>query len=217
MSNALLIILIVIGVIIVFPVFWVSAAKIVRKIWHFPSPPYVGHFLDSDLRRRMQPAGKLIARSGIKPGMKVLDLGCGSGAYTADAARMVGTDGKVYALDVQPAMLEQLRKKLAKPENADISNIELIQASAYELPFEDASLDVVYLVTVLEEIPDIPRALAEVKRVLKPGGVVAVTEFFPDPDYSTRRTTAKKLAASDFARDAVEGGFFNYTARFVKA
>ena len=83
--------------------------------------------------------------------------------------------------DVQSAMLRQLEQKLARAENQDIRNVELKEASAYELPFADDFFDLAYMVTVLMEIPDRGRALREVKRVLKPGGTLAVTEFFPTP------------------------------------
>ncbi len=72
---------------------------------------------------------------------------------------MVVEKDKVYAVDIQPAMLKQLERKLAKTENKDIRNIELEQASAYDLPLEDVSIDLVYVVTVLQEIPDRGRAL----------------------------------------------------------
>ncbi|MBM4451863.1 MAG: methyltransferase domain-containing protein, partial [Chloroflexi bacterium] len=114
----------------------------------------MGRFLDSGYRRRIQPPSQMIERSGIKEGMKVLDLGCGSGAFTPFIARTVGEKGKVYALDIQADMLAQLERKLSKPENKDIRNVKLIEGNAYELPFGDNSLDLVNLVTVLQEIPD---------------------------------------------------------------
>jgi len=191
-------------------------SRVVRKLYHFPAPFFIGRFLDSSYRRWVQPPDKLIERSGIKPGMKVLDLGCGSGAFTTFVARAVGKEGKVYALDIQPEMLRQLERKLAKAENQGIQNVELKQASAYELPFEDESLDLVYMVTVLEEIPDRSRALREVKRVLKPGGILAVTEFLPDPDYPLRSTVIKTCQREGFVLDASLGNLWNYTIRFRK-
>ncbi|TET22573.1 MAG: methyltransferase domain-containing protein [Candidatus Stahlbacteria bacterium] len=80
-----------------------------------------------------------------------------------------------------------------------------------------AFLDLVYMITVLQEIPDRHRALLEAHRVLKPGGILAITEFFPDPDYPLKRTTVRLALSAGFTKDAVEGSFFNYTARFVKA
>ena len=213
---ALKIVLIVILCILAFPIFWVTVAKIVRKLVHFPAPAFIGHLLDSGYRRKIQPPSQLIVRSGIKKGMQVLDLGCGSGAFTTFIARAVGEKGKVFALDIQADMLKQLERKLSKPENNDIKNIKLIEGNAYELPFDNNSLDLVNMVTVLQEIPDRNRALQEVKRVLKPGGFLAVTELFPDPDYPWKSTTIKFGEAAGFVVDKVSGSFFNYTVRFKK-
>jgi ubiquinone/menaquinone biosynthesis C-methylase UbiE len=213
---ALIIILIVILVILAFVILWLTLAKLIRKLVHFPAPAFIGHLLDSGYRRRIQPPEQLIERSGIKKGMRVLDLGCGSGAFTPFIARVVGEKGKVYAFDIQADMLRQLENKLARPENKDIKNIKLIEGNAYELPFEDGSIDLVNMVTVLQEIPDRKRALQQVKRVLKPGGFLAVTELFPDPDYPWKSTTIKLGEGAGFVVDEVSGNFFNYTVRFKK-
>ena len=215
-NTALKIILIGILAILAFPILWVTLAKIVRKLVHFPAPAFIGRGLDSGYRRKLQPPDKLIQRSGIKEGMLVLDLGCGSGAFTTFMARAVGEKGKVYALDIQADMLKQLENKLSKPENKDIKNVKLIESSAYDLPFEDSSLDVVCMTTVLQEIPDRNRALQQVRRVLKPGGFLAVTEWFPDPDYPWKSTTIKLGKEAGFVLDEASGSFFNYTVRFKK-
>ena len=209
---ALKVILIIQGVLLLYQVL----ARVIRKSAPVPAPAFIGWFLDSDLRRWLQPADKLIERSGIEPGMSVMELGCGSGAFTVSVARAVGEQGKVYAVDIQPAMLKQLERKLARPENRDIRNIELKQAGAYNLPFEDESLDLVYMVTVLPEIPDRARVVREIKRILKPGGILAVTEFLPDPDYPLRSTTIRLCQREGFALDESQGNLWNYTVRFRK-
>ncbi len=213
---AMKIVLIVVLCILAFLILWLSLAKLIRKMFRFPAPAFIGRLLDSGYRRRIQPPAQLIERSGIKKGMNVLDLGCGSGAFTPFIARTVGEKGKVYALDIQADMLKQLENKLSRPENNDIKNIKLIEGNAYELPFEDNSLDLVNMVTVLQEIPDRNRALQEVNRVLKPGGFFAVTELFPDPDYPWKSTTIKLGKGTGFVVDEVSGNFFNYTVRFKK-
>jgi FkbM family methyltransferase len=204
-------------IILVIFVLWQFIIRVFRKIFHFPAPTFIGPFLDSNYRRRLQPPDKLIQRSGIKEGMKVLDLGCGSGAYTIFAARAVGKKGSVYALDIEPKMLKQLEKKLASPENKDIKNVEIINKSACELPFNNSSLDLVYMVTVLQEIPDKQKALKEVKRVLKSDGILAVTEFLPDPDYVLKSTTIKTCKKAGFILDKASGNLWNYTVRFKKS
>jgi len=196
---------------------WLVLARIFRRIFQFPAPAFIGRFLDSDCRRRIQPPDHLILRSGIQPGMRVLEIGCGSGAYTTFVARAVGPEGIVEALDIQPAMLAQLESKLALPENRDIKNIHTHQASAYELPFEYGSIDLVYMVTVLPEIPERERTLTEIKRVLKTGGILAVTEFFPDPDYPFSKTTARQGEKAGFKVDEILGNFWTYTVRFINS
>lgn len=188
--------------------------RFIRKRWHFPAPAFIGRFLDSDLRRKMQPPRLVVQYSGAKPGMQVLEIGCGSGAFTTHFARAVSPDGRVYALDIQPAMLEMLGTKLKRPEFQDIENIDLINQSAYQLPFEDGTLDLVYMITVLQEIPDQRKTLQEVKRVLRRGGILAVTELLLDPDYSLITTTTLTCEQAGFKLDAVHGNWLSYTVRF---
>ncbi|OGD86961.1 dimethylmenaquinone methyltransferase [Candidatus Curtissbacteria bacterium RBG_16_39_7] len=175
----------------------------------------MGYFLDSTLRKKFQPPEKVVKRSEIKKGTDVLEVGCGSGAFTTCAARAVGKDGKVYALDIEPKMLKQLENKLNKPKNQDIKNVKLVKGSACNLPFKNKSLDLVFMATVLQEIPNKNKALKEIRRVLKPGGILAVTEFLPDPDYPFKSTTIKLGNRAGFVLDNVSGSFWNYTVRFV--
>ena len=209
--TALKVILIVLGA---FLFYYLVLLRIIRRFHRLPAPAFIGRFLDSNLRRWVQSPGKLIERSGIKPGMTVIDLGCGSGAFTTSVARVVGEKGRVYAVDIQPAMLQQLKCKLLKLENRDIRNIELKEAGAYELPFEDESIDLVYMVTVLMEIPDRGKALRETRRILKPDGILAVTEFLPDPDYPWRSTVIKICQREGFVLNDNLGNLWNYTVRF---
>ena len=192
------------------------ALRLVRRYVKFPAPAFIGRFLDSDYRRMLQPPGLLIERSGIQSGMKVLEIGPGSGAFTTFAARAVGEKGKVYALDIQKEMLDKLQAKLERPENRDIHNIEVFNKSAYELPFEFSSLDLVYMVSVFQEIPDRDKTLKEVERVLKSGGILAISEFLVDPDYPWMSTTAQMGLKAGFSIDAMEGNLWSYTVRFKK-
>ncbi|MGZ7119707.1 MAG: methyltransferase domain-containing protein, partial [Methanobacterium sp.] len=84
---------------------WMSLS-IIGRIRPFPVPSFMGKHLDSNYRRMIQPPEKLIERSGIKEEMRVLEVGCGSGAFTNYISRAVGNNGEVYASDIQPEMLE---------------------------------------------------------------------------------------------------------------
>jgi len=190
--------------------------RLVRRNWHFPAPAFLTLFLNSPMRGFLQNPKKVIERSGIQQGHKVLEIGCGGGFFLPHAARAVGEEGRVYGLDIAAEMLARCRRYLGRFPQEIQERIGLVQKSAYELPFEDGTLDVVYFVAVLMEIPDPQRCLAEVQRVLKPQGIVAVTEFLPDPDYPGRGTTIRCVEQAGFMIAASEGNLWNYTVRFNK-
>ena len=196
--------------------FFQIVLRLVRRYYKFPAPTFSGRILDSEYRRFLQPPGQIIERSGIQYGMRVVEVGPGSGAFTNFVARVVGEKGHLYAVDLQSEMLAQLQVKLDRPENRDIQNVELIKRSAYELPFEFSSIDLVYMVGVFQEIPDKGRALREFMRILKPGGILAISEFLPDPDYPWMSTTAQMGMKGGFIIDAMEGNLWSYTVRFKK-
>jgi ubiquinone/menaquinone biosynthesis C-methylase UbiE len=211
--NVIITILLIILVIFIL---WQVLIRVLRRFFDFPAPAFIGKFLDSDFRRKMQPPDKIISRSKIKEGMKVLEVGCGSGAFTTFVARAVGDKGEVFALDIQPEMLKQIENKLKQPENKDIKNIHLIEGDALNMPLKDNTFDLVYSITVFQELPDKNKALKEMKRVLKPNGILAITEFLPDPDYPLKSTTVKIGTREGFILDDIGGNFWNYTARFIK-
>lgn len=103
----------------------------------------------------------------VQKGESVLDVGCGAGVDSIVAATMVGPDGRVVGADLIPEMLELARENL---EKTSLGNVTFLEASAEELPFQDASFDVAISNGVFNLVPDKARALKEVGRVLKPGG-----------------------------------------------
>ena len=214
MIITLKIILIIIASIIGLLIIYQIVIRILRRFIHFPAPAIIGRFLDSDLRRKLQSPDAIIKRSGIKKNMQVLEIGCGSGAFTTFVARAIGKKGKVYALDIQQEMLDQLKAKLLSKQNSNINNVELVNSSAYKIPFKNNIFDLVYMVSVFQEIPDGMKAFDEIKRVLKPGGLLAISEFFTDPDYPLRSTTVKQGQQGGFRFEGIEGNFWNYTVRF---
>src|SRR6202163_3140156 len=112
----------------------------------------------------------LLRAAHVAPGMRVLDIATGTGLSAAAALALVGPTGHVAAADVSPAMAEKARERLGKAQNASVS-VEDGQA----LSFADCSFDVVLCNLGLMFFPDPVRGLAEFRRVLRPGGRVAVS------------------------------------------
>jgi arsenite methyltransferase len=110
----------------------------------------------------------------IRRGDEVLDIGAGSGTDTLIASRFVGGDGKVWALDITPAMLTKLRATLLA---ADVRNVEVIEGDAERVPLPDNSVDVVTSNGALNLVPDKRRAFAEIFRVLRPDGRVQIADI----------------------------------------
>lgn len=109
----------------------------------------------------------------LRPGLRVLDVGCGPGTITADLAEAVGPDGEVVGIDRAEAALEAAR---ATARARGLANLRLEAGDVYDLAFEDASFDLVHAHQVLQHLTDPVAALREMARVARPGGLVAVRE-----------------------------------------
>ena len=131
-------------------------------------------------RRLIQRPEQAIREFGIGSGDRVLELGPGPGYFTPHVARTVSPTGSVLAVDLQPAMLRELRTRLSLET---LPHVRMVAADATRLPFRGDAFDAAFLVAVLGEIADPARAMAELRRVLRPGGVVSFCETFNDPDY----------------------------------
>jgi SAM-dependent methyltransferase len=109
----------------------------------------------------------------LAPGERVLDLGSGAGTDSLVAAQMVGEDGHVIGIDMTTAMLQKAQAAAAE---MGVANAEFVEAEAEELPFADASFDVVISNGVIDLIPDKDAVFAEIFRVLAPGGKIQLAD-----------------------------------------
>ncbi|MEV7456794.1 methyltransferase domain-containing protein [Pseudarthrobacter oxydans] len=108
----------------------------------------------------------------LTPGASVLDVGCGPGTITCDFAVLVAP-GKVTGLDRSPDIIAQAK---ALAMEREVSNVEFMAGNIYDLDFDDETFDVVHAHQVLQHLTDPVEALREMRRVAKPGGIVAVRD-----------------------------------------
>lgn len=207
----------VVGVLAVFVLAQV-ALRLFRRAAPGPMPWRLAPMLTTRWRSRLFGAPeRVLDRAGVAPGMHVLEVGPGPGMYTVALAKRVassGEDGQVTCLEIQPQMIEMLRERLRA---AEVRNVEVIQGDGQRMPLPDGTVELVFLVDVVGEVPDKPGFFSECARVLKPGGILAVTEQISDPDFhppSTVRTLATAAGLSDGGLAGLP--WWTYTARFRK-
>jgi ubiquinone/menaquinone biosynthesis C-methylase UbiE len=149
---------------------------------------------------------------GLSSGEKVLEIGPGTGFYSTEAAHRIGASGMLICVDLQPDMLRHARRRL---EAAGVA-AHLVQADARALPLRSLCIDRVLLVTVLGEIPDRTRALAEMNRVLRQHGRLSVSEQFPDPEFVTPARLRRELSAAGFVEERTRGWLW-HTSTWIKS
>ena len=154
--------------------------------------------------------------SHLRAGMRLLDAGCGPGTITAGLARAVAP-GEVVGIDLSEDVLAQARDHVA---SEGVNNVTFTFGDVYQLDYEDGSFDVVYANQLLQHLTDQPRALREMRRVLKPGGLLCVRET----DYATMTPSPKFPEFEEWSslyhqvayRNGAEPDAGRYLARWVR-
>ena len=138
-------------------------------------PVWVGYFLASGLRKLLHHPAKLIGPF-IKPGMTVLDFGCAMGFFRLPMAEAVGPDGKVVCVDVQPKMLEVLKRRAARAGLAERIETHVCREDAIALDGWAGCFDFALAFAVLHEVADQDRILAELSQLVKSGAHLLLAE-----------------------------------------
>jgi ubiquinone/menaquinone biosynthesis C-methylase UbiE len=133
---------------------------------------FMAAIMESRFRYKLFGPTKILQGAGIRPGLKVLEIGCGTGFFTITAARMLGEQGRLTAMDMLPISVEAVTKKV---QAAGLSNVQVIKGDALDTKLEKESFDEVIVFGVIPA-PMLPmeKLLIEMHRILRPGGVMAV-------------------------------------------
>ena len=174
------------------------------------------------LRRRNAGSSAAHLLPHLKPGMRVLDFGCGPGTISVGLAKAV-EPGELHGIDMEESQIEMAR---AAASAGGHRNAAFQTADVTDLPFEDGSFDVAHCNALLMHVPDTKAVLTEVRRVLKPGGIISSREMFVDssflePELSGGWDTFSKLITAngghpqmgkELKRVFLEAGFSDISA-----
>ncbi len=136
---------------------------------------------------------RLLAAAGITPGERVLDVGCGTGQTTRDAARLAGASGHVVGVDLSTAMLDVARRRAGREQ--DLPPVELLHADAQIHPFAPGSFDLVLSRTGAMFFGDPGAAFTNLARATRPGGRLCLLAWQPLERNEWIRTILGVLAA----------------------
>lgn len=161
-------------------------------------------WLERSSREVEEEPARLIAALKLKPGMAVADIGAGSGYFTRRLAREIGKEGMVYAVDIQPEMLEILGRNM---KQAGLTNYRPILGGEKSPQLTAESVDLVLMVDVYHEFSYPHEMMTEIRKALKPGGRVAFVEYRGEDDW----VPIKALHKMTEAQVKKEAAFQGYT------
>jgi len=153
--------------------------------------------LEQQERYALLPPRQTLERLGIRKGMVVADVGAGTGFFSRAAADLVGTEGKVFALDMSEEMLGHLRR------NGVPANVDVLHSEEYRFPLPDDSVDAAFIAFVLHETPDRDRFLRELNRITRAAGRIVIVEWKKQNE-EHGPAEEERLAAGDLERNLRE-------------
>jgi ubiquinone/menaquinone biosynthesis C-methylase UbiE len=155
---------------------------------------------------------RLVRRLALEPGMQVLELGPGPGYFSIRVTKALA-GGCLVLADIQPEMLAYARRRLEKRK---IVNVEYYLCDGKNFDLPDSRFDRIFMVTVLGEVENREEYMEEFRRLLKPGGILSVSEQAGDPDKMSVEELQELAGRHGFSFDRFFGSKRNFTINFRK-
>jgi ubiquinone/menaquinone biosynthesis C-methylase UbiE len=176
-------------------------------------PQELAFLLDNPLRRFILSPRQLADILHLPVNADVLEIGPGPGYFSVEVARRI-PNGQLVLLDIQPEMLVKSRRKL---ERAGLTNFHVVEGSAACLPFGSHTFDAAFLVSVLGEISQPKECLDDLRRVVRRGGLLSVTEMRGDPDALLQSEVLDLLETGGFELQEKRSFSCGFTLNFRRA
>lgn len=145
---------------------------------------------------------------GLEPGLAVADVGAGDGEWTVSIARRVGPEGHVWATEVADDELEEIRQRVDREE---LGNVTVVRGAQTTSGLPDACCDAILLRLVYHHFTDPSRMRSDLRRALRPGGVLAVIDIEPQEHWRKLEGVPERgghgIPADDLVRELVSDGF----------
>jgi len=172
-----------------------------HKHSHRICPWWIGYFLATPLRRLLQNPRRIL-KPWISEGAVVIEPGPGMGFFTLDLARFAGAHGRVVALDIQPKMLNVLKRRARRARLLDRIDARLIGPDRMELADLKGRADLVFAFAVVHELPSAEEFFRAMREVLKSGGTLFISEPHPRVSAEEFAETVKLAEAAGFKEQA---------------
>ncbi|HVJ50577.1 class I SAM-dependent methyltransferase [Desulfitobacterium sp.] len=179
------------------------------------------HHHNPEQRAKMFPAEKIFSRFGLKPNQYLADLGCGSGYFSLKAAKIVGIQGKIKAVDIMSERIQSLQQ--AAQEQGTAERIETFLAQGESIPLPNKDVDVALIANVLHELHDPLNYLRDTQRILRNQGELWVIEWRKKempmgPQLNERRSVEEWITLLEEAGfEDIWAQIFNETHILIKA
>jgi SAM-dependent methyltransferase len=174
---------------------------------HSVCPWWLGWLLVNSLRRLWQDPHAIVGPY-VRPGMTVLEPGPGMGFFTLELARLVGPEGRVVAVDLQPRMLQALKRRSARAGLLARIDARLSRGASLGIDELAGTFDFVLAFAVVHELPDRAAFFAEAAHALKPTGRVLLAEprgHVSEADFVATLTAAERAGFREEGRPAIRG------------
>ena len=179
-------------------------------------PVWVGYLLASPIRKLFENPKKLLSDHVISD-MTILDVGCAMGFFSIPLAKMVGSNGKIIAIDLQPKMIESLKKRAAKANVGERIETRICESNNLNIDDLKDQIDFVLAYHMVHEVPNASELYQQLFRSLKPGGKLFVAEpkgHLKEIDFNQSVQLANNVGFEIIDRPKVWRG---YSALFQKS